>query len=194
MKIKNKILELFLTFFKIGLFTFGGGYAMIAILEREFVENKKWLSHEEFLNIVAIAESTPGPIAINSATYIGYKIGKIWGSVFSTLGVCIPSLVIIYTISLFFDAFLKAEYVGYAFKGIQVCVVYLIITAGINMFKKMKFSPFNITLLVLSVLGLVATTLFAVKVSTILFILAGAVVGIFAYLIAKIIKKEGDNQ
>ena len=111
MKKTNMIFELFFTMLKIGLFTFGGGYAMIALLENEFVEKKKWLSKDEFLNIAAIAESTPGPIAINSATYIGYKNAGVLGSVFATLGVCIPSFVIIFIISLFFDAFLNLTYV-----------------------------------------------------------------------------------
>ena len=194
MKIKNNLLNLFLTFLKIGAFTFGGGYAMIAVLEREFVENKKWLSHDEFLEIVAIAESTPGPIAINSATYIGYKVSKFWGSFFSTLAVVLPSFVIIYLISLFFDAFLTAESVGYAFKGIQVGVIYLITTAGLNMFKKMKKSAFNIIMFAAAMVLLIANTLFAVKISSILFILAGALIGIFAYLIKKANKKEGKQK
>ena len=141
---KKKILTLFLTFLKIGAFTFGGGYAMIAILENEFVENKKWMTKEEFLDMVAIAESTPGPIAINSATYIGYRQAGFWGSLLSTLGVVLPSFVIIYIISLFFDKFLQFEYVQYAFKGIQACVVYLILSAGIKMLKGLKKTALNI--------------------------------------------------
>ena len=90
----NVYLDLFLSFFKIGLFTFGGGYAMINLLQNEFVLKKKWLNEDEFLNIIAIGESTPGPIAINSSTFIGYKVGKFWGSLFSTLGVVLPSFII----------------------------------------------------------------------------------------------------
>ena len=96
MKEKIKLcLKLFLTMFKIGLFTFGGGYAMIAVFENEFVSNKKWIEQEEFTDLIAIAESTPGPIAINSSTYIGYKVAGILGSVFATLGMVLPSLLII---------------------------------------------------------------------------------------------------
>jgi chromate transporter len=190
----KELLSLIFTFFKIGLFTFGGGYAMIAQIRESIVENKKWLSHDEFLEIVAIAESTPGPIAINSSTYIGYKVSKFWGSFFSTIAVALPSFVIIYLISLFFDAFLTAEYVGYAFKGIQVGVIYLITTAGLNMFKKMKKSAFNIIIFAAAMVLLIANTLFAVKVSSILFILAGALIGIFAYLIKKANKKEGKQK
>ena len=94
----KKYLELFLTFFKLGLFTFGGGYAMIPSLKEIVVEKKKWLSEEEMLEILAISESTPGPIAINMATFIGYRQKKVLGSVLSTLGVVLPSLIIIYII------------------------------------------------------------------------------------------------
>ena len=103
----SKIRELFGTFFKIGAFTFGGGYAMVALLEHEFVEEKRWLTREEFLDMVAIAESTPGPVAVNSATYIGYKLAGVAGAAASTLAVCLPSFAVIYLISLFFDRFLQ---------------------------------------------------------------------------------------
>lgn len=99
------LLTIFLTFLKIGAFTFGGGYAMIAILEDEFVSKKKWLKQESFLDMVAIAESTPGPVAINSATYIGYKCAGVWGAILATIAVCIPSFIIIYIISLFLTSF-----------------------------------------------------------------------------------------
>ena len=101
-KFKN-LISLFLIMFKIGLFTFGGGYAMIAIIERELVEKKNLLSHEDFIDIIAVAESTPGPIAVNSATFIGYKQNGVLGSLFATLGVVLPSFIIIYAISLFFE-------------------------------------------------------------------------------------------
>lgn len=129
------ICSLFITFLKIGAFTFGGGYAMIALLENEFVEKKKWLEKSEFLDMVAVAESTPGPVAINSATYIGYKIAGFAGATMSTLAVCIPSFFVIYGISLFFDQFLSLRWVSCAFRGIQVCVIYLILTAGLKMLK-----------------------------------------------------------
>ena len=118
-----KLLQLFLSFLKIGAFTFGGGYAMIAFLESEFVSRKKWLEKEEFLDMLGVAESTPGPIAVNTATYIGYKVAGVLGSLVSTLAVCLPAFVIIFVISLFFDKFLSLTYVGYAFRGIQVAVV-----------------------------------------------------------------------
>ena len=134
------ICSLFITFLKIGAFTFGGGYAMIALLENEFVEQKKWLEKSEFLDMVAVAESTPGPVAINSATYIGYKIAGFAGAAMSTLAVCIPSFFVIYGISLFFDQFLSLRWVSCAFRGIQVCVIYLILTAGLKMLKSIDIS------------------------------------------------------
>ena len=127
----NIYTEAFSIFFKIGAFTIGGGYAMVALLEHEFVEKKRWLTREEFLDMVAIAESTPGPVAVNSATYIGYKLAGVAGAAASTLAVCLPSFAVIYLISLFFDRFLQLTVVANAFKGIQACVIYLILSAGV---------------------------------------------------------------
>ena len=120
---------------------------MIALLENEFVEKKKWLEKSEFLDMVAVAESTPGPVAINSATYIGYKIAGFAGAAMSTLAVCIPSFFVIYGISLFFDQFLSLRWVSCAFRGIQVCVIYLILTAGLKMLKSIDKNALNLTLL-----------------------------------------------
>ena len=188
-KIKGSI-SLFLTMLKIGLFTFGGGYAMIALLENEFVEKKKWLEKDEFLDVAAIAESTPGPIAINAATYIGYKNSGMIGSMIATLGICIPSFVIIYAISLFFDAFLSLTLVAYAFKGIQICVVYLILTAGLKMLKQMKKTTFNMIIISITLICMIVFSLFAVKFSTIFYILISGVCGVAVYLLGKIRKEE----
>ena len=190
MKKTNMIFKLFFTMLKIGLFTFGGGYAMIALLENEFVEKKKWLNKDDFLNIAAIAESTPGPIAINSATYIGYKNAGVLGSVFATLGVCIPSFVIIYIISLFFDAFLTLTYVEYAFRGIQVCVVYLILSAGIKMLKGIEKNAFNIIVITATLLCMVLFSIFAVSFSTVFYILISGAAGVLVYLPGKIRRTE----
>jgi len=194
-KLKN-LLKTFLIFFKIGLFTFGGGYAMIAIIEREICEKKKWIEHEEFLDIVAIAESTPGPLAINSATFVGYKVCGVLGSVFATLGVVLPSFCIIFAISFVFDAFLSLEYVRYAFMGIQACVAFLIVNAGIKMLKHLKPNLLNGVLFSLSAIGLILLDLFALSFSTIFFILIGGVVGLSIYLAIYIKnrKKTIDNQ
>ena len=188
-KIKD-YLSLFLTMLKIGLFTFGGGYAMIALIENEFVEKKKWIEKDEFLDIAAIAESTPGPIAINAATYIGYKNSGIIGSIIATLGICIPSFAIIYAISLFFDAFLSFTLVAYAFKGVQICVVYLILTAGLKMLKQMKKTTFNMIIISLTLICMIAFSLFAVKFSTIFYILISGACGVAVYLLCKIRNEE----
>ena len=183
-------LSLFLAMLKIGLFTFGGGYAMIALLENEFVEKKKWLEKDEFLDVAAIAESTPGPIAINAATYIGYKNSGMIGSMIATLGICIPSFVIIYAISLFFDAFLSLTLVAYAFKGIQICVIYLILTAGLKMLKQMKKTVFNTVIISVTLISMIVFSLFAVKFSTIFYILISGACGVVVYFLGKIRKEE----
>ncbi len=190
-KLKTALL-LFWTMFKIGLFTFGGGYAMIAILERELVERKKWLEHDEFVDLIAIAESTPGPIAINSSTYIGYKRCGVIGSVFATLGVVMPSFIIIFLISLFYDEFIKIQEVKYAFNGIQACVCFLILSAGIKMFKKLKRTVFNVILFSLTILGVIAFALFfpQLSFSSIYYILVGGFIGVITYLITRIRKTE----
>ena len=190
MKNKKMLWELFSTLFKIGLFTFGGGYAMIAFFESEFVEKKKWLDKEEFLDMVAIAESTPGPIAINSATYVGYKNAGVLGAACATLGVVLPSFIIIYVISLFLDAFLTFELVGYAFKGIQAGVVYLILSAGIKMLKGMKKNAMSVTILCAVLVCMIAFSVLAVDFSAILFILISGVIGLAVHLIGKIKAKR----
>ena len=190
MRKTKSYLSLFLTMLKIGLFTFGGGYAMIALLENEFVEKKKWLEKDEFLDVAAIAESTPGPIAINAATYIGYKNAGIIGSIMATLGICVPSFVIIYTISLFFDAFLSLTLVAYAFKGIQICVVYLILTAGLKMLKQMKKNAFNVIIISITLICMILFSWFAVKFSTIFYILISGICGVVVYLIGKVRREK----
>ena len=161
------ICSLFITFLKIGAFTFGGGYAMIALLENEFVEKKKWLEKSEFLDMVAVAESTPGPVAVNSATYIGYKIAGFAGATMSTLAVCIPSFFVIYVISLFFDQFLSLRWVSCAFRGIQVCVIYLILTAGLKMLKSIDKNTLNLTLLTLVMASMLCCSITAVSFSSV---------------------------
>lgn len=194
MKKFKTIIKLFFTMLKIGLFTFGGGYAMVVLLENEFVERKKYMENDEFNNMVAIAESTPGPIAINCSTYIGYKLAGFWGSLFCTIAVCIPSFVIIYIISLFFDLFLSLRVVQYAFKGIQVCVSYLILSAGLKMIKQLKFNILSVILLISTILILVGFTLFSIKFSSIFYILIGAIMGLFAYVFSKIKSKNNKGE
>ena len=128
--------QLFLTFFKIGGFTFGGGHAMIPLIQRETVENKKWITDDDILEIIAIAESTPGPVAINSATFVGYRTAGFWGAVCATFGVVLPSFAIILAIAYLMDSFMEIKSVQYAFQGINVGVLALLFKALWNMYKK----------------------------------------------------------
>lgn len=190
----KKIWTLFLTFLKIGAFTFGGGYAMIALLEDEFLAKKKWLDKEEFLNMVAIAESTPGPVAVNSATYLGYRLAGVPGAFAATAAVCLPSFFVIYLISLFFDQFLSLTYVDYAFRGIRVCVVYLIFSAGIKMLRTLDHSLFQVIVLV-GVMGvMILSSLFSTGFSSIVLILICGAMGVTLYLIGLLAHKPGREE
>ena len=175
--------SLFASMFKIGLFTFGGGYAMIGFLEREFVEKRGWLSHDEFMDLIVIAESTPGPIAINCATYIGYKVGKGSGAVAATLGMVLPSFGIIYLISLFFEQFLSIGWVASAFRGIQACVVFLILSAGLKMLKKMKKTAYAVTVSSLTFLCTATFWLLGVRFSSVFYILISGGLGLAIWAI-----------
>ena len=177
----KKYLFLFLNMLKIGLFTFGGGYAMIALLEHEAVEKKRWMTKEEFMDMAAIAESTPGSIAVNAATYIGWKLGGFWGAATATLGICLPSFVIIFIISLVFDRFLSLKFVAYAFRGVQMGVVYLIFSAGWKLLKGLEKTAFNVTLLIAVAAAMLACSLFAVKFSTVFYILICGAAGVLIY-------------
>lgn len=183
---------LFWDFLKIGAFTFGGGYAMIHLLERQFVARRKWLDREEFLDMVAVAESTPGPVAVNSATYIGYKVDGVIGALSATVAVCLPSFVIIYLISLFLDQFLALTYVAYAFKGIQVCVVYLILSAAWKLWTSMEKNWMNVSILTAVSIAMISFSVFAVDVSSILYIIICGVIGIAVYGM-KCMRKERNS-
>ena len=178
MKQVRALWDLFFTMLKIGLFTFGGGYAMIAVLDDTLVAKKQWLERREFLDVVAIAESTPGPIAINMATYIGYKRYGVLGAVIATLGVCLPSFVIIFVLSLCLDAFLSVRLVENAFRGIRVGVVYVILAVGIKMVRKMKKNLFTVLTFSLVTLAMVLFSIFAVRFSTVFYILICGAVGV----------------
>ena len=188
------LLYLFLSMIKVGCFAFGGGYAIIALLENEFITKRNWINHDEFLDVVAIAESTPGPIAINVATYIGYKLKGVLGAVVATVSICMPSFVIMYFVSVFYERFMEIELVAAAFKGIQVCVVYLIASAGLKMLKKMKKTAINITLFSATCIGMVLCTVFDVHISSVWFILAAGILGIsLFYIKLKRAKREGEK-
>lgn len=157
----KKALQLFWTFFKIGAFTFGGGYAMIPLIQKEVVDNKKWISEQDILDIIAISESTPGPIAINSATFIGYRVAGFWGSFFSTLGVVLPSFLIILAISFVLRQFESLQVVKYAFAGIRAGVLALIVKALINMYKQ---CPKGLVTYIVAVLSFAVTVIFDVNI------------------------------
>ena len=188
------LLTLFLTFAKIGLFTFGGGYAMISIIEDLCVEKRKWITHEDMMNVTVIAESTPGPIAINCASFVGYKQGGILGAIAATFGVVLPSFVVIYAISMFLDGFLEIEIIANAFKGIRIAVGLLILRAAVNMFKKMKKTPLSVTVGACSAAVMVLVEWFAVDFSTITLMLLAAVVSLAAFAVGEFGKKKGGDE
>ena len=173
--------ELFFTFAKVGLFTFGGGYAMISLISDICVEQKKWITDEEMLELTVIAESTPGPMAINAATYVGYKQAGLAGSAVATVALTLPSFVIIYLISTVLDNFLEIAWIANAFKGIKIGVGLLILRVAVNMLKKMKPMPIPRIIAGLAFAVMVIVNFLSLKFSTItLLILAGAAsLGIF---------------
>jgi len=177
--------QLFKTFIKIGVFTFGGGYAMIALLKNEFVVRKRWMKEDMFFDMVAIAESTPGPVAINSATYIGYHVAGFRGALASTVAVCIPSFAIIFLISLYFEKFLKLTYVSYALEGIQACVIYLIGSAGVQMVRTVCGSLRDKTVAAIVFSSMIVFSLLSFHVSAVLYIVICGLAGVVAYLYKK---------
>ena len=183
-------LKLFLCYLKIGLFTFGGGYAMIAFIENEYVRKRRWITNEEFYEIIAIAESTPGPIAINSATFIGYKLAGFFGALVAVIAVCIPSFVIIFIISIFYDEFMAFTPVQYAFEGIKVGIAILITSAGVGMMKKAKKDAFDWCVFVPALLLVTLFDIFNIDFSSIYLILIGIGIGIIYKLIIDIINKK----
>lgn len=140
----KKLLDIFLTFFKIGLFTFGGGYAMIAVMQDTIVEHKKWIDEEEMHQLISISEATPGPFAINGATFIGYKRAGFLGSLVATLGVVVPSVIVILLISIFLESFSSNMMIQNALKGISAGVGVLILKAFFKMSKKVSVNIYNI--------------------------------------------------
>ena len=145
-----RLLILFLTFLKIGALTFGGGYAMIPIIEEEVTKKRKWISEIEILDIIAISESTPGPIAVNTATYVGYKVGGIAGSIFATLGLAFPSFIIIFVISFFYKDFMQWKVIQAMFKGLKVGVIILLFSAVWKLKKGVKVNAIGVILFVIA--------------------------------------------
>ena len=175
--------ELFFVFFKIGLFTFGGGYAMISVIEDLCVEKYRWITHQDMATIVTVAESTPGPIAINAATYVGYHTAGMLGAIAATFGVVLPSFVIIYSISLFLDNFLELTLIANAFKGIKIAVGLLILDAGIRMSGKLPKTAKVKVLMLGSMAIMLLTDLFSIDFSSITLILFVGIASLAAALV-----------
>lgn len=189
----NIILDLFLTFAKIGLFTFGGGYAMISMIEDSCVEKKKWITYDEMMDITVIAESTPGPIAINCATFVGYKQSGIIGALFATFGIVLPSFVVIFIISIFLDSFLELTIIANAFKGIKVAVGILILDAAITMVKKMKKRILSKVIMVCSLVAMLLINIFSLNFSSISLMVIAAMVSLIVFIVKNISKEKGDS-
>ena len=179
----NILLDLFLTFAKIGLFTFGGGYAMISMIENNCVERKKWITHDEMMNVTVIAESTPGPIAINCATFTGYKRAGLFGALVATLGIVVPSFVVIFLISMFLDNFLELTVIANAFKGIKIAVGILILDAAITMIKKMHKKKLPRAIMISSCGVMLCINIFAWNFSSISLMLIAAAVSLTIFIL-----------
>lgn len=194
MKQNNLLADLLLTFMKIGLFTFGGGYAMIGMIEDNCVEKKKWITHDEMMNITVVAESTPGPIAINCATYVGYVQAGMTGAILTTLGLVLPSFVIIYLISMVLDNFLELTLIANAFQGIKIAVGVLILDAALGMIKKMPKKPFMRGIMVCAFAAMMISNIFALNVSSITLLLAAAVLSLSVFAAKGVPDMKGDGK
>ena len=174
----KKALELFSVFFKIGAFTFGGGYAMIPFIQKETAEKRDWITEEEILEIIAIAESTPGPIAINSATFVGYRVAGFWGSAFATFGVVFPSFLIISVIAMLLQNFADLEPVRFAFFGIRAGVLALLFKALWTMYKK---APKNLISYIIMGASFLAVAI--LKINVLLVLIGCALTGLISSII-----------
>ena len=188
------LLDLFLTFAKIGLFTFGGGYAMIALIEHACVEQKRWITHEEMMDITVIAESTPGPIAINCATYVGFKQRGLTGAVAATVGMVLPSFWILYLISRFLDGFLEITWIAHAFRGIRLAVGILILDAAIKMIQKTQKKPAPLAIMLSAFAAMLLIDVFALRISAITLLLLAAAVGLALFRNKGNAGKEGTTK
>lgn len=187
----NMLFDLFRTFAKIGLFTFGGGYAMISLIENSCVEKKGWITHDEMMNVTVIAESTPGPIAINCATFVGYKQKGLIGAIAATIGMVLPSFSIIFLISMFLDNFLEIAWIAHAFMGIKIAVGILILDAAIKMIRKMQKKPIPLTIMACAFLAMLLIDIFALHVSSITLMLIAAVISLAIFLTRRNTGKAG---
>ncbi len=187
----NILLDLFLTFARIGLFTFGGGYAMISLIERSCVETKRWITHDEMMDLTVIAESTPGPIAINCATYVGYRQKGLVGAVAATVGIILPSFCILFLISSFLDGFLEIAWVAHAFKGIKIAVGILILDASVRMICKMPKKPLQLAIMGGSFCAMMLINIVAVRITSITLMLIAGILSLSIFLAKRSTRTEG---
>ena len=185
------IADLFLTFAKIGCFTFGGGYAMIALIKDACVEKKQWITHDEMMDITVVAESTPGPMAINCATYVGYRQAGMPGAAIATLGIVLPSFLIIFLISCYLEHFLEIGWIASAFQGIKIAIGILILNVGCSMLKKMKKKLFPFAIMGASCAAMLVIDLFSLPVSAIAVMLAAAAVSLSVFTVRDLSVKRG---
>ena len=185
------LLDLFLTFARIGLFTFGGGYAMIALIENACVEKKRWITHDEMMNVTVIAESTPGPIAINCATYVGYRQKGFAGALTATVGMVLPSFCIIFVISKFLDHFLEIAWIAHAFRGIKIAVGILILDAAVKMLRRMQRKPLPRAFMLCAFAAMLLINVFSVRISSIVLMLAAGLISLILFMVKKPAGKEG---
>ena len=185
------LLDLFLTFAKVGLFTFGGGYAMISLIEDTCVRKKQWITHEDMMNVTVIAESTPGPIAINCATFVGYKQKGLPGAVMATLVMILPSFLVILLISTFLEHFLEIAWIANAFKGIRIAVGILILDAALKMIRKMPKKRMPLAIMICAAALMLLVNLFSWDLSSIIIMLAAGVVSLSLFIMGKASIKGG---
>jgi len=188
---KTILPDLLLTFMKIGLFTFGGGYAMIAMIENSCVEQKKWITHDDMMNVTVIAESTPGPIAINCATFVGYRQAGWMGSFVATLGIVLPSFIVIYAISTFFDHFFAIPALANALKGIKIAVGILILDAALTMIRKMPQKGLPRAIMVCSFIAMLSINIFSWPISSICLMVAAAAISLALFVASGAPEQKG---
>jgi len=186
----NLLLDLFLTFAKVGVFTFGGGYAMLSVIEHACVEDKNWISHDDMMNITIIAESTPGPVAINCATFVGYKQKGFIGALVATIGMVLPSFIIIHLIANLLDNFLEITLIANAFKGIKLAVGLLVLDAAVTMIKKMQKKPLQRTIMICSTIAMLLINIFSINFSSVSLMILCGLIGFVTFLISDNKSKE----
>lgn len=187
----NLLADLFFTFANIGLFTFGGGYAMLSMIEHHCVEQKQWITHDEMMNITVIAESTPGPIAINCATFTGYRQAGFFGALAATLGIVFPSFAVIYVISRFLDHFLEITLIAHAFQGIKIGAGLLILDAAVVMIQKMPKKLLPRIIMIFSAAAMLMISAFSWNFSSISLMLTAAAVSLCIFLLKEVSQKKG---